>query len=188
MTRRSTPAPSPTHSTDLPSIAEAMLKARKHSDGTTLIELVIVVLVMAILASIALPAFGRTHAQVQLESAADHLASALRYAQSMAVNECGTFAVCPSVQDNEFYVADMAARSEPIQNPLTMKPYRLSFGDHRLFDGVTLAATSFTAPIQFDSLGSPVAGGWLELKVGDDRMRVEVQAITGRIRVERPTS
>ena len=160
----------------------------KQRQGFTTIELMIVVLIMAILASVAVPAFGRTHVQITLQVAADHLASALRYAQSMAVNDCGRYAVVPSVKDNSFYVANAEASSLPVVNPAMMQPYRVSFEGHRLFDGVVLTAMSFSSPIEFDYLGSTVSGGWIELRIGDERIRVEVQAITGRVSVDHPTS
>ena len=95
-------------------------RARKRSAGFTLVELAITVLVMAILASVALPAFARSQVQIQLETAADQLAGAMQYAQSMAVSQCKPFGVSLSVKKNEFYVADMASSSQPIQDPLVV--------------------------------------------------------------------
>ena len=151
-----------------------------------MVELVIVMLVMAILASIAVPAMALTQVQMQLQAAADHFVGALRYAQSMAVNECGNFAVVPSVKDNSFYVADMASPSQPITDPLTLRPYRVDLSSNRLYSGIKIAATSYTAPIQFNSLGSPQSGGWIDLQAGDGRLRVQVEGITGRIYITEP--
>ena len=161
---------------------------RRATDGFTLVELILVVLVLAILASIAVPAMSRSHIQIELRAAAENLVGALRYAQSMAVRNGSPFAVHLSPQDNSFYVADMVSPSQPVQDPFTMKPYRVDYSTHRLFEGVKLAATSLQSPVQFDSLGSPSGGGWVELQIGDERIRIELAVVTGRITVTQPTS
>ena len=161
---------------------------RRATDGFTLIELIIVVLVLAILASVAVPAMSRGHVQLTLRTAAENLVGALRYAQSMAVRTGSPFAVHLSPKDNSFYVADMASPSQPVQDPFTMKPYRVDYSTHRLFEGVELSATNLQSPVQFDSLGSPSGGGWIDLQIGDERIRIELAVVTGRITVSEPTS
>ncbi len=163
-----------------------MRKFIQSQRGVTFIELVLVILFMAIFASVAVPAMANSYAHTQLRSAAEQVVSALHYAQSMAVNECGSFGVVVSPTKNEISVVDMRWPDQPIANPLTARPFRLAFGSDRLLQGVRIAGSSFTGPIQFNSLGSPVAGGWIDLKAGDLQIRIQVQAISGRIDMLEP--
>ena len=163
-----------------------MRKLILSRQGVTFIELVLVILFMAIFASIAVPAMASSFTHTQLRSAAEQVVSALHYAQSMAVNECGSYGVVVSPKKNELSVVNMTQPDTPIPNPLTARPFRLAFTGDRLMDGVRIAKTSFTGPIQFNWLGSPIAGGWIDLKAGDYQIRVQVQAVSGRISIIEP--
>lgn len=61
------------------------MKKSSRRDGFTLVEIILVVLILAVIASLTLPNFSRSYAQVRLRQSAQGLVDLMRYAQSRAV-------------------------------------------------------------------------------------------------------
>jgi type IV fimbrial biogenesis protein FimU len=72
------------------------MRARKGSSGYTIIELMIVVVVLAIFASLAIPSFISMINNTKVQSTSSELASLLQYARATAVTNNTTYTVCLS--------------------------------------------------------------------------------------------
>lgn len=70
------------------------MRARKMSLGFTMIEMMVVVVLLAIFASYAIPSFVNFINNAKVQSATNELASLLQYARSSAVQNNTTHVVC----------------------------------------------------------------------------------------------
>jgi len=177
--------------------------------GFTLVEVLIVVVVMGILASLVIPAFRSTHT-VSLESAARILASDIRLARSQAVQFNMDFNVQFNFAGNSYTVIHPGAGSPPaLKNPLA--PVGQEFGTYTVdFDqfsppgattphvklaGAALKTTQQNVnDVSFNLLGGtgPFRSQdtiiWLTAGSGADRraVRITVSWVTGAVYVDPP--
>lgn len=68
----------------------------RHSQGFTVIELMVVVFIVAIFASIALPNFSTAITNSRLQSTSNELASLIQYTRSSAVQNNQSMSICAS--------------------------------------------------------------------------------------------
>lgn len=159
----------------------------------TLIELMMVVVILGVAATIAVPMLGNTHA-MQVTSAARQLASTLLYAQTSAIATQQQLQVVFDTAANHYEVQDAAGNV--IDNPVSGKPYQVQFGATGELQNVTLSVADFnsTNTVWFDRMGAPYGGaisasppplasGLVTVNSGDDQMTIRVEPITGRITV-----
>lgn len=73
----------------------------KPAKGFTLIELMVVIAIMAILLSLAVPSMSRFLAQWQLKSAVNAFSGSMRQARSEAIKSTRMVTVCPKVANAE---------------------------------------------------------------------------------------
>ena len=72
------------------------MRARNGSRGFTMIEMMVVVVLLAIFASFAIPSFVNMINNAKLQSTSNELASLLQYARSTAVQNNTSYTVCLS--------------------------------------------------------------------------------------------
>ncbi|TWU03240.1 prepilin-type N-terminal cleavage/methylation domain-containing protein [Neorhodopirellula pilleata] len=117
--------------------------------GFSLIELTVVLMIMAIGATIALPRLAETVSRQRLESVAKSIQCDLELARRTAMNRGRTVTVQFEFDNARYHSADVmisAGRSETLQTDLSTK-----FGED-----VELSADFFgAAGIQFDQRGTP---------------------------------
>lgn len=154
---------------------------RKNGEhGFTLAELMIVMVILGILATLALPNLSGMFSQNKLRTSTSAVTSSLYLARTKAVNEGALYGVM-FLTSGEFYVV-----SEPKSTPVR-------FGtSHRLEEGISITENTFVNDIaifneygQLDRscLPSGEMTGSITLSNGSiDSTRVDVTFISGRIR------
>ena len=140
---------------------------------------------------------------IKAASAADQIVSTLVLAQTWAVAGRSDCQVVFDSSANKFELQDETGTVMP--DPAKQMPagsdsdeylYRVSYPDSRSLNTVTIDSVDFdgTQAISFDRLGAPRSGliadgptalstGTIEISVGDDRMRISVEPITGQVNV-----
>jgi general secretion pathway protein H len=138
--------------------------------GVTLLELVIVLSLMAILSVAAAPMIGKGMSTIDQRAAAQKIAAAFKSARNIAVSQRKEAAVVVNIKALTVTPAD----AEPISLP----------------SGVTIDLTTIekekidddSAAIRFYPDGGST-GGRVILKKGDRALRVDVDWLTGRVKV-----
>ncbi|MCI0511113.1 type IV fimbrial biogenesis protein FimT [Chromohalobacter marismortui] len=164
------------------------LRHVSHHRGFSLLELLIVLVIFAILASIAVPSFQRLQQRQQLTAASNELVAALRLARGEAIMRETEVTLCASADGESCGGKDWAKgwrveASGSNDNPIIIHeplPAQLSVGDKNAQppDEVT-----------FDDLGYPDAGSeWLLSHAGlsDGASRQVCLEVTGRAYVAGP--
>jgi len=168
--------------------------------GFSLIELLLVVLVMGILASMVLAEF-QPNLQSQLESVAQITISELDYARGLAVNYGSKYKVTFDKAQNRFVVEHSGTNASlntlppnPFQSPGSSATQRVTdfddlpqLGARVTIHRVVTVATSWTdvTELEFTSLGSTTSSAstsiWLTAGSGKNQrfMQVSVDPVTG---------
>ena len=156
-------------------------RERPRDRGYTLVELVIVMLVMSILASIGVPMLATTHGSMKLDAGAREVVAALRYAQAVAVSSGTPHGVEFDTNAESFrcYQRSDATSTVTIENPLTHKPYVVDFAS----EGIDIGTAQFGSEsvCEFATLGSPESGGQVGLIYASSSRTVRVQNILGYV-------
>ncbi len=144
---------------------------RRHGDGFTLLELLVVLAIMALMLSLAVTSFPMRGRAMQTRVAADEVVQALRSARvrAIALNRPVTFSL--DVNARSFRVDGSA--SQPL--PATLQLATLTVADRT-------GQPRNTSNISFAPDGSS-SGGRIELAGQDARLLVGVDWLTGRVSV-----
>ncbi len=139
--------------------------------GVTLLELLIVMALMAILASVVLPMFGTGVSTTELRSSARQLAAGLRTARSEALAQ----------RRETFLVVDVAGKRFRVdQDP---REHRLPAGvELKLFTAQNDLVDANVGAIRFFPDGGS-NGGRITVGAGARKFEVDVDWLTGRVAI-----
>ncbi|AEH45592.1 N-terminal methylation [Thermodesulfatator indicus DSM 15286] len=137
--------------------------------GLTLVELVLVIAILAILASVAIPKINTWIKQAKTKKAAYQVLSDIQYVQSMALAK-GESKITFNTNN---YIAEV-----PIGTTLFTKI---------LENGITISATFFSTSNEliFQRNKLPTSNGTIEISGYGVTYKILVNHITGRIRLEK---
>jgi len=156
-------------------------RARRGDAGLTLVEVMIVVTLVALVATVAIAVLTPAQQQMGVEQAARQIAADLSFARqdAMARREARAVVFRPS---SGAYV--VRRDGVPIVHPIWRRAYQVDID--RLSPGVDLTLSSVTFPgdsVRFDVDGVPSAGGKVALQAHDTTYEITVAAGSGRITV-----
>jgi prepilin-type N-terminal cleavage/methylation domain-containing protein len=145
----------------------------------TLIEIMIVVVIIGIAAAMAVPMIS-SGASFQIRSAGNEVAADLEYAKSMAISRGRPYSVVFNTSTASYQIKDSSGN---VVTPPGRKS-TTAFGAGTRLDSVAINSVSFTSgTVTFDYLGSPNAGGTVQLLAGVLTKTVTVEPVTGFISV-----
>ncbi|MBI3463945.1 MAG: prepilin-type N-terminal cleavage/methylation domain-containing protein [Planctomycetes bacterium] len=172
--------------------------AAPASTGFTLVETLIVVVLMAILASVVLPA-STSSANSQLRAAASVLGGDIQYVQAEAVHTGQTLQI-DFPGDNEYRAIgpDINGDGQPdlLQHPQADSPahynqlkkyseFVVNFDEPGPLRGVTIGSAQFGGKprLEFGKYGEPTSGGEVMLRCQGSQVRITVAPATGLVTV-----
>ncbi len=173
--------------------------------GFSLIELSIVLVILSIVAVAGVPMLGSVVNEARLSGAAGEVATALEYAQMIAMTSGMKTRVSVSPAFNTIYarryhpsaelftggnqLAEAGVETETwfyMQYPLKRgSEYIIDLNVDERFQGVRIVASSFGifTPVYFDAVGSPSHGGTVTLALGSRQKVVTLNGFTGKVTV-----
>ncbi len=149
-------------------------KQRSVRPGFTIVEMILVLVILAILASIAVPRYAGFSAQQQLDGAARRVVADLALAQREARQASASRTVTFDVAQEQYQLVGLSHPDHPGQPfivKLTEEPYRAQ---------VVTASFGGDAQIIFDGYGTPDSSGSIVIAVGGYQKTISVDAGTGR--------
>lgn len=149
--------------------------------GFTLVELMVVLVVLAIVSAVVVP-HAIQASDMEALSAARVLSADLQYAQDMAITTQQDVTVTFNVAASSYTLSNA---SGPLIHPINKTDYVTAFATQRGFGEVRIQSASFgsDAFVTFDEVGSPSAGGSVQLQAGAYTCQVDVAATTGKVTV-----
>lgn len=161
--------------------------------GFTLIEVLAVVVIIAIAAAVVVPNMLST-GTMSLQAASRMVIADLLYAQNQAIAEPqkAPFRLSFDLDNDSYRLVDASGNVVPAQWRLGSSgsgDYIVDFAADSRFQGVRIVAANFSDNnyIDFDYLGTPNSGGYVDLESAAGKFRVSVTGITGRVSVAEVT-
>ena len=153
---------------------------RRSFPAYTLIDLVITVAIVAIMAAIALPRYGRSATRYRADMAARRIRSDLELlrvrARAQGTDESGYFHVDGDyVQYWSDPDLDNAGKEYCVY--LNQEPYRADIVEVNFDDGLEIRA-------RYGNYGHPHWGGYVIIRVGDEKRKIVVDPDTGEATIE----
>ncbi len=164
--------------------------------GFTLVEILVVVVIISTATAIVAPRI-LSSGTLGVQAASRMLIADLLYAQNEAIAQQKSIRVVFSPLPGggnryQLVYADGAALHMKWKGgSADTNNYVIDFDDDSRFSGVELtqaqfgSAGSFENYIEFDALGTPSAGGNVDLEFGDQHFRISVSDFTGRVDIQR---
>jgi type II secretory pathway pseudopilin PulG len=151
-----------------------------------MVEVMVVLLILGIVSSVAIPAINGTLDEMKIDGAAREVVSAIQYTQSLAIKEGIAYTI-------EFEMAQEKFRCfEPISDvtvlhPVDKKPYEIDFKGAGHFQGVDIVSATFVPGnksfMSFNSLGEPDRYGSVDLDYRGYQKTIKVSKLMGEISV-----
>jgi prepilin-type N-terminal cleavage/methylation domain-containing protein len=168
--------------------------------GFSLIDLVMVIIILGILSTIAIPQLHSMISESKLNGATGEVVSALQYAQSLAVKHQRVFGVRLIPNDNAISVIDYRYRDDatahmdadpPVEkngivfNPFDKNPFLRDFDNLKEYEGVQVTFPSGVEYVCFYADGhSSDTDRTISLSFEQGRRTVTVDGTIGRITVK----
>jgi len=188
----------------------AMTRNRGRCQGYTLVEMLIVVTIITLVATLALPSLS-TGDTTKIDLAAKEVATAIRFARSEALRTGEGHGLTVSQATQQVTVERYDLTTAPIStlytltHPINKHPYDFNVNTNAGTKGVTISNSEdvfdYTdlgrrRSLVFDGSGTPkwivgagpttylLSDGTIELTYGNLQRRVSVSPITGRVTVQ----
>lgn len=164
-----------------------MRNQRQAQTAFTLIEVLIVVTIIGIVSAVVVPEMLNS-GQMTTQAAGRIVIADLIYAQNEAIAQQSPRRLVFNTNDNRYSLTDGAGNVIHVNwksgGPGTGN-YIVDFANDQRFAGVSLGAVNFggDAFVEFDDLGSPSAGGTIDLIGAKAHYRVVVSPLTGRVTI-----
>jgi type II secretion system protein H len=152
------------------------------ANGFTFIETLMVVLLMGIVATLAVPALDSAFTETKIDAVTVWIIGDIRYAQSLAIRTQQLHSVIFDPANDAYRLADKDGTT--IQHPLTKQAYQVNFTTQARWQGIDLVSTTFaggTNTVIFDSLGAPQSAGIVTLRFAGQQRLISVASPTGRV-------
>ena len=151
------------------------------NQGLTLVETMLVLLLLGIATTLALPAFDSVRTGAKIDGAAAWLLGDIRYAQSLAIRTQKTCTIAFDPVNETYRLLDQ--NGIVVQHPLTRQAYQVNFNAMQQFKGIDLVAATFGASsnLSFGTLGAPQTGGVVTLRYANRQRAINVLYPSGRI-------
>ena len=158
----------------------------RNSYGFTMVEVMVVLLILGIVSSVAVPAINGTLDEMKIDGAAREVVSAIYYVQSLAIKEGVIYGM-------EFFPATDSFRcydkptGTTLYNPVDKKPYVVDFTGDGYLQGVDIVSASFVPgnikSVTFNSLGEPDKFGSVVLGYRGYQKTINVSLPLGKVSV-----
>ena len=149
----------------------------------TLVEVLVVVAIIGIASAVVVPAMLQ-NSTMAIQAAGRIVIADLVWAQNDAIAMQKSRKLIFDAANNKYQITDAAGN--PVNVPgVSNATYEVNFNTDKRFSGVFLGQSDFsgTASIEFNELGSPNTGGWVDLIAQGTQYRVSVAEVTGRVTI-----
>lgn len=153
----------------------------------TLVEVLVVVTIIGIAAGIVVPQM-MTAGSMTLQGAGRMIIADLLYAQNDAVVQMRPRKMVFDVAGNGYRLTD--GEGNPISvnwrtGGSSLGSYSVDFASDSRFQGVRITAADFggKAELEYDEMGTPAAGGYVEITGANFKFRITVTPMTGRVTI-----
>ena len=152
----------------------------------TLVEVLIVVVIVATLAVVALPAVSTTLDSMKATALAREIAADMRYAQTLAL-KTGVRHRVSFWTDGQAYAVrrENGSAWDLCTHPVTKKPWEMTLDDKSRYAGLTLKDSQFGSSdyLYYEKFGAPEAGGFVTFTLGGVTHTINVAPLSGKITV-----
>jgi type II secretion system protein H len=152
------------------------------ANGFTFIETLIVVLLMGVATTLAVPALDSAFTETKIDTVTALIVGDIRYAQSLAIRTQQLHSVIFNPANDTYRLVNQGGTT--IQHPLTKQAYQVNFVTQARWHGIDLVSTTFaggTNTVTFDSLGAPQSAGIVTLHFTGKQRLISVAHPTGRV-------
>jgi type II secretion system protein H len=155
--------------------------APQRQAGFTLVELVVLLLIMAMLASMAIPRFASASARYRVDAAARRVAADLTLACRNAYQSSSSRTVTFNVGADSYELSHVGDLDRPAEN------YEVSLAGEPHYATIVSADFAGQTKIAFNGFGVPVgiegSAGTVVIRVGDEVRTVVLDGTTGEVAI-----